>query len=294
MAKFVMSAFADEAGSSLEEQILALKENGIGYIEPRNIAGKGILKHSKEELAAIKAELDKNGIKVNSLGSPIGKYPIGSSLEEHLPDFELALDASEILDTKNIRMFSFFIPKGESATDYTDEVIARLNKMCELAVKRNIQLCHENEKGIYGQNPTEVNTLVDNVSGLKFIFDGANYRECDCNTIEGINATLRRLGYLHIKDAIFSPHMIVPAGEGEAKLDEVLEMVNKATDDVVYLTLEPHLHIFDAFKDIDDTELKGKYTFKTQREAFDCAVHALKALLTRLGYERNGENEWIK
>ena len=294
MARFVMSAFADEAGSSLEEQIAALKDNGIGYIEPRNIAGKGILKHSKDELEAIKAELDRNGIKVNSLGSPIGKYPIGESFEDHLPDFELALAASEILETKNIRMFSFFIPKGEDANSYKDEVIARLNKLCEMAAKRNIQLCHENEKGIFGQNPDKVNTLVEKVPGLKFIFDGANYRECNCDTIEGIAATLKRLGYLHIKDAIFSPHMIVPAGEGEAKLDEVIEMVNKATDDIVYLTLEPHLHIFDAFKDIDDTELKGKYTFKTQREAFDCAVNALKSLLTRLGYERNGENEWIK
>ena len=32
MAQFVFSAFADEAGSSLDEQIAALVENGIKYI----------------------------------------------------------------------------------------------------------------------------------------------------------------------------------------------------------------------------------------------------------------------
>ena len=289
MAEFVLSAFADEAGSSLAEQIAALKENGISYIEPRNIGGKGILTIPEDELLAIKAELDKNGIKVNSLGSPIGKYPIGNPLEDHLLDLEKAIRACEILDTKNIRMFSFFIPKDECATSYTDEVISRLNVMQKIAAERGIQLCHENEKGIFGQNPEEINTIVDNVPGLKFIFDGANYRECNCDTIDGIKATLRSFGYMHIKDAIYSPHMIVPAGEGEAKLDEVIEMINGAVDSTVYLTLEPHLHIFDAFKDIDDTELKGKYVFKNNREAFDFAVESLKKLLTKLGYkETNG------
>ena len=59
MAKFILSAFADEAGSSLSEQIAALKDNGISYIEPRNIGGKGILTLTEDELVAVKAELDK-------------------------------------------------------------------------------------------------------------------------------------------------------------------------------------------------------------------------------------------
>lgn len=289
MAKFVLSAFADEAGSSLAEQISALTENGISLIEPRNIGGKGILTLTEEELLSVKAELDRANIKVGSLGSPIGKFPIERPLEEHLCDLEKAFRACEILDTKNIRMFSFFIPKDKCATDYTDEVIRRLRVMEEMAKERKIQLNHENEKGIFGQNPEEIDTIVENVPGLKFIFDGANYRECNCDTIKGITATLKSFGYLHIKDAIYEPHMIVPAGEGEARLDEVIEMVDKATDEVVMMTVEPHLHIFDAFKDIDDTELHGKYTFKSNREAFDFAVNAIKNLLSKLGYkEDNG------
>ena len=65
MAKFVLSAFADEAGTLLSEQIEALKRNGIDHIEPRNINGKPILKLTNEELEEVKAELDKNGIKVS-------------------------------------------------------------------------------------------------------------------------------------------------------------------------------------------------------------------------------------
>ena len=50
MANFVFSAFADEAGSSLDEQIAALVANGIRYIEPRNIGGKSIIDFTDEEL----------------------------------------------------------------------------------------------------------------------------------------------------------------------------------------------------------------------------------------------------
>ena len=126
------------------------------------------------------------------------------------------------------------------------------------------------------------------------IFDPANYRMNDGDVIAGINATLKNFAYMHIKDAIFESQTIVPAGEGEGKIGEILDIVNEKVDGVVYLTLEPHLHIFDAYKDIDDHELKGKYTFKNNREAFDFAVNALKNLLISRGYERNGNNEWIK
>ena len=122
MAKFALSAFADEAGSTLEEQINALRDNEIDFIEPRNIGGKGILTIDEVELKSIKERLDQNGIKVNSLGSPIGKYPIDAPFEDHLSDLEKALKACEILETKNIRMFSFFVEQ-DSLAENRNEVI---------------------------------------------------------------------------------------------------------------------------------------------------------------------------
>ena len=136
MARFVLSAFADEAGSLLSEQIAALVDNEIDCIEPRNVNGKSIIKLTEEELYTIKAELDNAGIKVNSLGSPIGKFPIEKPLSEHLPDFENALRACEILGTKNMRIFSFYVPKGE-ASEHTEEVVSRLTVMAEIAKKHD-------------------------------------------------------------------------------------------------------------------------------------------------------------
>ena len=293
MAKFVLSAFADEAGTLLSEQIEALKRNGIDYIEPRNINGKPILKLTDEELNEVKTELDKNGIKVNSLGSPIGKYPINEPFENHLPDFYRALEVCKILGTDKMRMFSFFTKQAE-LKDYRDEVIGRLTKMCEIASQHGITLCHENESEIYGQNPEEMLDLMTSVPGLKGIFDPANYRMNGCDIMSGIEATLKNLAYLHIKDAIYESKIIVPAGDGEGMIAEVLDIVNNSTDDTVYLTLEPHLFLFDAYKLIDNHELKGKYTFTNNTESFDFAANALKKLLADNGYTKDGNNVWVK
>ena len=293
MAKFVLSAFADEAGSPLSEQIAALKENGIDFIEPRNIEKRGILAHTEEDLMNIKKILDENGIKVGSLGSPIGKYPIEEPFEKHLVDFEKALRACEILGTKNMRIFSFFVPEGKYA-EYRNEVIFRLKKMVEIANTRGIRLCHENEAKIYGEYAEYVKDLLDEIPDLYAIFDPANYRMSGECVMNGIGATLKNLAYLHIKDAVHDAKVIVPAGEGEGRIADILNIVNGHTNDRVYLTLEPHLRIFDAYKQIDTHELKGKYSFNTSREAFDFAVNALKKLLIENGYERNGNNEWTR
>lgn len=293
MAKFVLSAFADEAGSTLDEQIATLKCNGIDYIEPRNFDGKGVLALSDEELIIIKRKLDENGIKVNSLGSPIGKYPIDEDFAPRLKDFRRALHICELFETKLMRMFSFFVEQ-DKLSESRDEVMRRLSVMAKEAAEHGITLCHENESRIYGQMPKEVSDILSTIPSIGGTFDPANYRMNDADVIEGINATFINLKHLHIKDALYDSQMIVPAGEGEGKIGEILDLVNDKTDAVVYLTIEPHLHVFDAYKDIDEHELKGKYKFKNKREAFDFAADALKSLMKEHGYERNGKNEWIK
>ncbi len=293
MARFVLSAFADEAGNLLSEQISALKKNDISCIEPRMIDEKSLLLFSDDELRAIKAEFDKNGIKVSSLGSPIGKYPIDKPFEEHLEDFWRALRICEIFETKNMRMFSFFVDR-DKLKENREEVIKRLTELVKIASEKGIRLCHENESEIYGQMPSEVSDLLTSVDGLYGVFDAANYRMNNADVIEGINATLIRLGYVHIKDAIFSEQAIVPAGEGEGKIAEILDIVDKSTDEVVYLTLEPHLRLFGAYSNIDKHELRGRHEFKDNRESFNFAANALKDILVSIGFARNGEGEWVR
>lgn len=292
MAQFLISAFADETSDDLGHQIEALKRNGLGYIEPRNANGN-IIKKTDDELEAIARQLQEAGIKVSSLGSPIGKFDIDKDFEIHLADFRRALRACEILGTKNMRMFSFFVPQDRLA-ECRDEVLRRMSILLAEAEKAGITLCHENESKIYGQNPDEVRDLLTSLPALRGIFDAANYVMNDQDPIAGIEATLPSLEYLHIKDARFDEKCIVPCGMGDGQYEEVLRRVDAATDATVYLTIEPHLHIFQAYQRIDSHKLKTGIEFENSDDAFDCAVSHLKETLKKLGFHEEDNKIWKK
>ena len=292
MAQFIISAFADETSDDLSHQIAALKRNGLAYIEPRNANGN-IIKKTDEELEEIASCLRTAGIGVSSLGSPIGKFKIDEDFEIHLADFRRALRACHILGTKNMRMFSFFVPQ-ERLAECRDEVLKRMTRLLEEAEKDGITLCHENESKIYGQNPTEVHDLLTALPGLRGIFDAANFVMNDQDPLAGIEATLPALQYLHIKDARFEEKCIVPAGMEDGQYEEVLRRVDAATDETVFLTVEPHLHIFQAYQRIDSHKLKTGIEFDNSDDAFDCAVTHLKNMLTKLGYHEEENKIWKK
>ncbi len=293
MAKYVFSAFADEAGKSIEEQIAALVRNDIGCIEVRMIDGKNILTFSEEELHAIRAKFDAAGIKVSSIGSPIGKYDIHADFEPHLEEFRYCMKVAKILGAPRIRIFSFYVKQDELAA-CRDEVIRRLSVMLEEAKAEGLTLCHENEALIYGQMPAEVKDVLTSLPEMRGIFDAANYIMNDGDVKEGFRVTLPSLEYIHIKDASYAEKIILPAGEGDGCLADVLTETDSARDGVVYLTLEPHLRLFDGFISIDKHTLKGKYTFANSTESFDCAVSSLEKVLTSIGFKKGDNREWKK
>ena len=69
----IITTIGDEIGTTLEEQIEALKEVDMKYIEIRKINDTYIWEYSEEEIKKIKEELEKNEIKVIAIDTPIGK-----------------------------------------------------------------------------------------------------------------------------------------------------------------------------------------------------------------------------
>lgn len=292
MAQFIISAFADEVSPDLEAQIAALERNGIGYLEPRNIDG-GILTKTEEELYAIRARLDKAGIGISSLGSPIGKYNITDDFEPHMEDFKKAIKACKILGTHRMRIFSFFVSADDRAT-YRDEVHRRMELLLDEAEKEGILLCHENESKIYGQNPEEVADLLATHPRLKGIFDAANFVRDGQDPVRGIDVTLPRLEYIHVKDASYPDRKIWPVGMGQGDYEGVLKKADAAYDGTIFLTLEPHLFPFDAYKNIDKHKLRVGVSYESPDAAFDDAATCLKNLLKKLGYHEEENKVWKK
>ncbi len=283
MAKFLISAFADEANNTMDGQVAALVRNGLRYIEARNISRYGLITMTDEELKDIKAKLDAAGIKVTSFGSPVGKYKIEEPFEPHLETFRRALEICKILDTHRMRAFSFFIPEGKN-DEYRDEVMRRMSILLEEAKAAGVTLCHENEGGIYGENPERVKDLFTTLPDLRGIYDPGNYVYYQQDPVAGLEATLPSLEYLHIKDCLYENSTIVPAGMGEAHIKEALQKIDETFDGEIILTVEPHLFHSQAHKYFDGKDLNVKLVFKDEDEAFDCAVQALKNLLAEIGH----------
>ena len=283
MAKFILSAFADEASPMLDEQIKALQEEGVSLIELRGVDGKNVSNLTLEEAAAVKVKLDAAGIRLSALGSPYGKANLGVAFDEHLALFKHGLELCKVLDCKRIRMFSFYPAEGKSMADSREEVLRRLEIMVQLAEEAGVQLVHENEKGIYGDD-TARNADLLNVFGkrLGFAFDPANFIQCGVNTLEAYDALRDRITYMHIKDAFLSDGAVVCAGHGDGNVPEILRRLNAEREGEVILTVEPHLTVFKGLNDLQDEELKHHESYPDSRTAFHAAVQALKDILAAM------------
>lgn len=278
MEKLILSAFADEAGASLAEQIKALNENDIPYIELRGVNGKNISDHTPKEAEAVAKELKSHGISVWSIGSPIGKVRLSSSFEAEYARFENTLAVARAAEARCIRLFSFFEASDEDA----EKVIERLSAFAEAAKDSGITLCHENEKGIFGDSAPRCQTLLQKVPSLQAVFDPANFIQCGQDTKKAWGLLADRVFYLHIKDAL-PDGTVVPAGKGIGELPYILKDFLARGGRVA--SLEPHLHAFtglSALSGEDAERILGSRAFETGREAFDYAVKSLRELAERL------------
>ncbi len=275
-----LCAFADESAGSLSGQIEALKRNGISLLEVRNINGKNILSISLDEAKEYAKQLSENGIKVWSIGSPLGKIDIDVDFEEYKGNIRHICELAKIFECENIRMFSFF-----KAYDEKEKVFKYLQEMVDIGNSYGLKMCHENEKEIYGDNLSRTVEVLDNVKGIYSIYDPANFLQTNEKSADTIEALFDRTYYFHIKDVIVNTGELVPAGYGDGDIDKIVSKIN---DDKV-LTLEPHLAVFAGYADIDNTQMKNKFKFTSNEEAFDAAVKALKGILVKNGYKEDKE-----
>ena len=125
---------------------------------------------------------------MDACGLYIGKIHIEKDdFEEHLEKFRHTLKLAQILECKNIRLFSFYMPEGENPDKYMEEVVRRLNIFIEIAKESQVTLCHENEKGIFGDNAERCLELHKRLPELRGVFDPANFIQCDQDTMEAWN-----------------------------------------------------------------------------------------------------------
>ena len=284
MAEFLLSAFADEAGGGILDQIDALKANGLTHIEPRGLDEGNISNFTADQAKALKKVLDDHGIGVSSIGSHFGKINIKDDFTAHFESFKQCVENANILGTPNIRMFSFYVPEGQ-ADRYADEVMRRLDRLAEYAAKQDVVLLHENEKAIYGDMAVRCKAILERFYGPHFqaVFDFANFVQCGQDTLEAYALLRPYIAYIHIKDALFEGGRVTPAGWGQGNVKAILADL-KASGYAGYLSLEPHLTDFTGFRSLENGHSEEKWRMDGET-AWRIALDALKAILWELDWQ---------
>lgn len=238
-----ISGFYDEVSSKLDEQIALIKEFGESYICPRGVDGKNIVNYTLEEFEkSVKPRLVESGIKISSLGSPIGKIKLEDekAFEEQKVKLAELLKIAKSMNCQYIRVFSFHLPKKGNPDKYLGAVADKLKVFVKMAQEAGITLIHENEKGIFGDSPKRCIALARTINSenFKLCYDASNYVQCGHDSKKAFEMTKQYTVYYHIKDCCEYKEE-VPLGMGICDYSYIISELKKDGYDG-FLTLEPH------------------------------------------------------
>lgn len=313
----LLSGFADESANEKTaiQQYTALAAVGLKYYSIRFIdAGDGI----KNVMALSDAEIQQllkmqsdYGLRVSSIGSPIGKVKLqdvdDGTANKYVPfekylaeDVQTACDRAEAFGAKLIRGFSFYHPKGTKPEDHLDQVAEQLGQIAEACDRRGLTFGLEVEANLVGQTGDLLAALAEKVNhpAMVTIFDGANIVMQGFTaeqTYQQYVAMKPSLGWLHIKD--YSDPTItgrvehvdeeaaknfVPADRGDSGHEKILRDLRDSLPalqsrlaergiDGVFMDLEPHL------------KGGGQFGGFSGPDGFGVAVRALCRVLDYIG-----------
>lgn len=271
---YKLSAFADEISPDIQVQMDHLLDNGVKLVTLRGANKKNVLDFEEFQVPLIKQQFFNRGLHFSSIGSPIGKVPVTEPLEKEIERLKLALKRAQQFETKVIRVFSFFIPDGEEPDKYRDKVLEGMKAFAETAAAAGVNLLHENEKKIYGDNGERCLEIMEQVNApnLRTTFDFANFVEVGQEPSECWPKLKPWVREFHVKDARAADKSIVPAGEGDGRIKEILRDAFSSGWSGL-LTLEPHLSAAGTFEGFSGPEL------------FKKACDALKKVLSEIEAE---------
>lgn len=279
MEHIILSGFSDEIAPELDLQLAAIREWGLSHIELRAADGVNVSDFSTEKGKEVKNKLAGAGVSVSSIGSPIGKIGMEEDFAPHLEKLKRTLEIQKELGAPYLRMFSFYIPQGRAPEDFREEVLDRMGRMVEEAAAWDSVLLHENEKGIYGDNAPRCKELLEAFYGphFKAVFDFANFVQVGQQTLPAYELLKPYVEYVHVKDAQWGTGAVVPAGQGDGHVKDILaDLIGGGWKG--FLSLEPHLTDFAGLAALEqDPQKRGSAL--DGKSAWKLALDSLQEIL---------------
>ena len=258
-ARVILSGFADEAADkkdkSVVQQFTAFAALGMQYYSIRFVdlgdGTKNVMKLTRSEIQKIRRLQDEYGLNVSSIGSPIGKVKLldvdDGTHNVYIPfkkylngDVNKVCEIAHAFETKLIRGFSFYHPRGTDPREHLPQVVDQLGQIAEVCHRSDLTFGLEVEANLVGETGHLLADIYRQVNhpAMVLIFDAANIVCQGYSTSETFaqyQAMRSGLGWLHIKDYL-SPQTaakgghvneemlknFVPADQGDAAHEAIL------------------------------------------------------------------------
>ncbi len=253
------TGFADEAADSIDGQIKATKELGWRDIESRNVQADGFPKgmiHDIPDKAfdLVVKKLEASGVRINCFGSAIANWgkSIDEPVESSLAETRRSIPRMQRLGVKLVRIMSFAVRAGEDQME--QERFRRLNIINRMFADAGLTAVHENCMNYGGMGWTFTMKMIENVPGLKLVFDTGNpiFSEDRSKPApygkqsawEFYSHVREHVAYVHVKDGIWDAktdkHIFTYPGEGQGDVRRILkDLMGRGYDGG--LSIEPHM-----------------------------------------------------
>ena len=255
----ILTGITDEAGALIDTQIKAVKELGWNTIEARSVEVEGFPKANLHDIAdeafdVVEEKLKNAGVGVYCFGSTIANW--GKKIDDpfDLSEVERAIPRMQRLESQYVRIMSYAVREEEDQLE--EERFHRLREMTKRFLDAGITPVHENCMNYGGMSWQHALKLLENVPGLKWVFDTANPVFNDDRSKpepmpkqdpwEFWTHLKEHTVHIHVKDAIWdnskndADYTLPGKGDGAVRriLSDALESGYNAG-----ISIEPHLAV---------------------------------------------------
>lgn len=275
----IFTGITDEGGTTLDAQIRVTRELGWRHLEMRGVEVPGFPKGNihdlpEEAFDLLVKKVEEAGLQVYGFGSTIGNWSkkIDDPFDITLGEVERAIPRMRRLGTRFIRIMSYRFSEGEDQQE--EERFQRLREVTKRFLDAGLQPIHENCMNYGGMSPSHAVKLLENVPGLKWVFDTGNPVFNDDRSrpkphpkqdpwefwVKVRHAT----EHIHIKDARWNPAKndadYTWPGEGDAQVRKILKDAFSRGYDAA-LSIEPHMVVVfhDANSHASESDMAGNY-----------------------------------
>ncbi len=255
----ILTGITDEAGALIDTQIKAVKELGWNTIEARSVEVEGFPKANLHDIAdeafdVVEEKLKKAGVGVYCFGSTIANW--GKKIDDpfDLSEVERAIPRMQRLGSQYVRIMSYAVREGEDQLE--EERFHRLREMTKRFLDAGITPVHENCMNYGGMSWQHALKLLENVPGLKWVFDTANPVFNDDRSKpepmpkqdpwEFWTHLKEHTVHIHVKDAIWDDSKndadYTLPGKGDGAVRRILSDALESGYDAG-ISIEPHLAV---------------------------------------------------